>query len=376
MMIYLDNAATSFQKPPSVVRAMAKSTAFGSANAGRGGHRLSIRAMEAVYDASERLAELLGIDNPENIAYTQNATLALNMAIGGVLEGGGHAIVTQMEHNSVLRPVNRYGNYTVAEANERGYVSAADIETAIRPDTRLIVCTHCSNVCGSIQPVEEIIKLAKKHGILFLLDAAQTAGCYPINIKNLGADMVAFSGHKGLMGPQGTGGLYVRDGVKITPIISGGTGSRSDSIIQPDYMPDMLQSGTVNVPGIIALGEACKLIERETPEKIYETESWLAKQFIEDISVIDGVKIYGSMFGNQRNGTVAFNINGMSSTEVSELLDKEYNIAVRAGFHCAPLAHKALKTGGKGCVRVSFGFYNSKRHEKLAAKAICEIAKK
>ncbi len=375
-MIYLDNAATSYQKPTEFYRAMDKGVRKFRVNAGRGGHYFSVIGADRVSETGEKLAELFGADNPERIAFSYNATMSLNQAIGGILKKGGHAVVTQMEHNSVLRPVNRYGNYTVAEANERGYVSAADIEAAIRPDTRLIVCTHCSNVCGSIQPVEEIIKLAKKHGILFLLDAAQTAGCYPINIKNLGADMVAFSGHKGLMGPQGTGGLYVRDGVKITPIISGGTGSRSDSIIQPDYMPDMLQSGTVNVPGIIALGEACKLIERETPEKIYETESWLAKQFIEDISVIDGVKIYGSMFGNQRNGTVAFNINGMSSTEVSELLDKEYNIAVRAGFHCAPLAHKALKTGGKGCVRVSFGFYNSKRHEKLAAKAICEIAKK
>ena len=374
-MIYLDNAATSYYKPECVIKSMINSTISMSANAGRGGHKLSIKAMDMIYNATASVAELFGIDNPENIAYTQNATLALNMAIGGILDKGHHAVVTQMEHNSVLRPVNYYGNYTVVKADKNGYVNPLDIEKAITPDTSLIVCTHASNVCGSIQPVKEISMVAKKYNIPFLLDAAQTAGCYPLNIKEIGADMFAFSGHKGLMGPLGTGGLYVSDRIKLKSVISGGTGSNSESIIQPDFMPDMLHSGTLNTPGIIALGEACRFIMHETPSAIHEKEKYLANVFIEDISCIKGITVYGDVAGKKLNGTVAFNINGVSSTAVSEYLDKNYNIITRAGFHCAPLAHKSLDTGGNGCVRVSFGYFNDLKDEKILAEALKNKAK-
>jgi len=370
-MIYLDNAATSYFKPECVIKSMIEATALLSANAGRGGHKLSIKAMDMIYYATEAVADLFGIDNPENIAYTQNATLALNMAIGGILDKGDHAVVTQMEHNSVLRPVNYYGgNYTVVKADKKGFVNPTAVENAITPHTKLIVCTHASNVCGSIQPLKEISQIAKKYNIPFLVDAAQTAGCYPLKIKEVGADVLAFSGHKGLMGPLGTGGLYVSDKIKLKPIISGGTGSNSESILQPDFMPDMLQSGTLNTPAIVALGEASRFIMRENTEAIHEKERYLANALTEDLCSIKGITVYGDITGEKRNGTVAFNVNGFSSTEVSEYLDKNYSIATRAGFHCAPFAHEALETGGEGCVRVSFGYFNDLRDEKILVKAL------
>lgn len=272
-MKYLDNAATSRRKPLGVYASMFKNTVFGSENAGRGGHKLSLAAVKEIVETQDEIAELFHIDEPQNIAFLQNATYALNFAIRGALHDGGHVIATQMDHNSVLRPVYEHGDYTIVKADKFGFVNPADVEKAIKGNTRLIACTHASNVCGTLQQAEEIGKIAKKHGVLFLLDTAQTAGCVDIDAERLNVDFLAFSGHKGLMGPLGTGGLYVRNPETLTPIVTGGTGSNSESVRQPDFMPDMLHSGTMNTPAIAALREGVRYIRRRGAENIGDRKS-------------------------------------------------------------------------------------------------------
>lgn len=375
IMIYLDNAATSYRKPGCVYGSLLRNTVSNSVNAGRGAHKLSLSALNDLYDASESIAALFGISDPSRIAFTQNATLALNMAVKGILSPADHAVITPLEHNSVLRPVHGTCRYTVARADRTGITLPDSVEAAIRPDTKLVICTHVSNVCGSIQPVSEICAAAHRHNIPVLVDGAQSAGCMPVNVNTLGADMFVFSGHKGLMGPLGTGGIYVREGIDLKPVITGGTGSMSESRSQPDYMPDILQSGTMNTPAIIALGRACKYIMKETPQKIHEHDVSLANMLIEDISVIPGIKLYGSMSTKKRNGTVAFEIKGMPSYDVSAVLSEKYDIATRAGLHCAPLAHEHFGTQKHGLVRASFGLYNKPCEEKALAFALSKIAK-
>lgn len=371
-MIYLDNAATSAVKPFVVHLRHFYESIFTSVNAGRGAHRKSIRALNGINKTAEKISNLFNIDNPSSIAFLPNATYALNLAISGVVNQGEHIITTEMDHNSVLRPTAQKGNYTIVKADKNGYVHPKSIEEAITPQTKLIVCTHISNVCGSIQPVEKISQIAKKHNVLFLLDASQSAGCVTVDAQKIGADMIAFSGHKGLLGPLGTGGLYVSDTVKLNPVISGGTGSLSESIVQPDFMPDMLQSGTLNTPGIIALGTAidCLLPIDET----HRREKQMAKRFIDDILNMKNTTVYGTKTGD-RNGTVSFNIDGIDPAVVEEQLDREYNIIVRAGYHCSPLAHKALGSYPKGSVRVSFGYFNNDYDRMAITDAIYRISK-
>ncbi len=364
-MLYLDNAATTVKKPWQTYASMTYNTLFYSANAGRGGHRLSLRNMNKIIEVQELIAELFNIDKPQNIALTPNATYALNTAIIGTLAGGGHAVVTQTEHNSVLRPVHGLGNYSIAKADKNGYVSAEEIERAIRNDTKLIVCTHASNVCGTIQPVEEIGKIAKKHGILFMLDAAQTAGCNEIDAQKINADFIAFSGHKGLMGPLGTGGLYVKNPEMLIPVITGGTGTDSESLIQPKVMPDMLHSGTLNTPAIAALGASVKFILKEGAKAIGERERELSARLDEMLANTPGIKLYGD---KNKIGISAFNKIGLSSAEVEERIGKE--MALRSGYHCAPLTHIALGTENVGAVRISFGAFDTKREVNRAYKLI------
>ena len=373
-MIYLDNAATSLNKPACVIRAMAEHTAKNSVNAGRGGHIYSRRGAELITDTADSLAKLFNIDNPERIAFTPNATLALNMAILGVGAGGGHIIVTSMEHNSVLRPVNLLGNYTVVQADSMGFVDPDDIKKAIKPDTVLIICTHASNVCGSIEPIAEIGKIARESNLLFLVDAAQTAGVIDIDTEAMNIDLLAFSGHKGLSGPLGTGGLYVGERARLMPFITGGTGSDSESLIQPDYMPDMLQSGTLNAPAIAALGVAVRYIMKTGIESIRSKEVSLAKEAIKQLNKINGVTVLGSKDTNLRNGTVAFTVDGYDSPKVAEILSDKYHIAVRGGWHCAYQAHKTLGTAKGGAVRASFGIYNNKGDIFSLTNAVKEIA--
>lgn len=355
-MLYLDNAATTLKKPISVYMTLIKSTIFGGGNAGRGGHRQSMAAVRAIVDAQDDIAQLFNISRPQNIVFTQNATYALNTAIFGTVGGGGHIVVTAMDHNSVLRPAYLLGNYTVVGADESGYVNAADVERAIRDDTRLIACTHASNVCGTIQPVQEIGRIAKKHNIPFLVDTAQTAGCLTVDAEELGADMIAFSGHKGLMGPLGTGGLYIKNPENLAPLAVGGTGSNSESVIQPEFMPDKFHSGTMNMPAIAALGTGVKFVTKYGADAIGRYEKRFADSFKENLLNMKNVTVYGR---EKSVATVAFNVGSLSSEETFERLAGK--VSVRAGFHCAPLAHEAIGTKERGAVRASFGIYNSKK---------------
>lgn len=374
-MLYLDNAATSFRKPLGVYVSMAKNIAINSVNAGRGGHAYSIRGAMGILETAEKLAALFHISNPERIAFTQNATYALNMAIGGLLKKGGHAVVTQMEHNSVLRPVHAYGNYTMVHADAFGRISPAEVEAAIEKDTKLIVCTHASNVCGTIQPIAEIGAVAKKHNIPFLVDAAQSAGCIDIDVEAMHIDMLAFSGHKGLLSPLGTGGLYVSENVYLEPVLYGGTGSYSGELEQPRTMPDLLQCGTLNAPAIIAMGRGIDFIRRQTPEAIGNRETELANQFIAAALNMERVTVYGLTEGTQRNGTVAFNISGKDSVDVSQILNDTYKICVRGGWHCAYTAHAAIGSAKTGAVRASFGAFDGEKAVKRLTDAVYKISK-
>lgn len=375
-MLYLDNAATSYRKPFRVYYSVLKNTWKNSVNAGHGGHDYSLRGSAEILKTSEKLADLFHIQNPERIAYCQNATQGLNMAIGGILQSGGHAVVTQMEHNSVLRPVHHYGNYTVVPADKFGRVSPMAIEAAIRPDTALIVCTHISNVSGTVQPIAKIGQIAKKHGIPFLVDAAQSAGCAEIDVEKMHIDMLAFSGHKGLLAPLGTGGLYVAEHIRLKPVYFGGTGSYSELLTQPEEMPDFLQSGTLNTPGILALGAGVDYIRTVTAAGIGYQERRLAQHLIEKLLNMDAVKVYGFTGGTERNGTIAFNVGEHSSVETAQILNDEFKICTRGGWHCAYGAHTALGTEEQGAVRASFGAFDSMHAVNRLADAVWKIAKR
>lgn len=369
-VIYLDSAATSRKKPFCVYKSLLLNTVFAGGNAGRGANKLSLAATRAIIETQDTVAELFNIDNPQNIAFMQNATYALNTAIRGALYDGGHVVVTSMEHNSVLRPVFELGNYTVVSANTGGFVSPEDVERAVRDDTKLIVCTHASNVCGALQNIEEIGRIAKRHNALFLVDAAQTAGCVDIDVKRVGADFLAFSGHKGLMGPLGTGGLYVKEPSAIRPIVTGGTGSNSESVRQPDFMPDMLHSGTMNTPSIAALGEGVRYVLKYGAESIGAHEVYLAECLEEKLLNMRGVTVYGQ---KPKIGTVAFNIGAQDSAVTAECLGDRF--VLRAGYHCAPLAHKTLGTSDRGAVRVSFGVFSKMSDVKSFADAVYKASK-
>ncbi len=369
-VIYLDNAATSAQKPEIVYETLSSFTRFHSANAGRGTSEESLFSLNAVINAQNAAAELFNISKPQNIAFTQNATHALNAAILGTLSKGGHAVTTVMDHNSVLRPLFRLGNFTAVPADRYGFVSPYEIERAIRPDTKMIIISHASNVCGTVQNIKSAAKIARLRKIKLMIDAAQTAGILTIDNSVLGADFIAFSGHKGLMGPLGTGGLYVKEPDELEPVITGGTGSDSEALSQPRTMPDMLHSGTINTPAIAALSEGIKFILKTGTENIIAHERELAELFRNELLNMDGVTVYGSG-GNGAIGTVAFNIDGADSFDACAMLS---GFALRGGYHCAPLAHKALGTEKTGAVRASFGLFNTRAHAKALADAVFSAA--
>lgn len=362
------------QKPETVLQMMYRNTVKNSVNAGRGGHRASIRGAAGIAQAQEDIAEFFNITNPAGIAFTPNATYALNMALGGLLTRRDHVIITSMEHNSVLRPVHRLCSYTMVEANIFGEINPEDIEKAIRPNTKLIAVTHASNVCGTIMPAEKIGEICRRHNIPFLLDAAQTAGILPIDAEKMNISLLAFSGHKGLMGPLGTGGLYVRENVHLNPIIVGGTGTQSKNKHQPEDMPDMLHSGTLNTPAIMTLSTAVRYINSVGRENIENKERRLAEYLYGGLKNTSNVTVYGLAKGN-RNGTVAFNINDIDSQEVSDILDRKFNIAVRGGYHCAYTAHQTIGSEKNGAVRAGFGWFSKKSDADALLFAVGKIAK-
>lgn len=378
-MIYLDNAATSWPKPDSVAKAVYDCIVNKGANPGRSGHKMAIEAGRIVLECREALSDFFGIDDPMRVIFASNATDALNMAIKGLLKPGQHAVTSSMEHNSVARPLKKLEHIGVktsfVTADGSGLVSPDDIEKAIRPNTAVIILIMASNVTGTIQPYREVGQIAKKHGIPFLLDAAQGAGHIPIDVNRDNVDILAFPGHKGLLGPQGTGGLYIREGIELDTIVEGGTGSRSDLITQPDILPDRYESGTLNTPGIAGLKAGIDYINSVGIEKIREYEINLCSMIINGLKGIEGVQVYGLKDPEGHAGIVSFNIGDMDSTEISYVLDSEFDIEVRAGLHCSGIAHKTIGTFKQGTVRVSPGPFTTEEEVDRLIEAVRWIAK-
>lgn len=379
-MIYLDNAATTYPKPNEVYENVMDAMKRYGANPGRGSHAMAIEGAKMIYDTREEIAELFNFDNPLNVIYTFNATDSLNLAIKGSLQPGDHVITTAMEHNSVLRPVFELQNNgitnTIVECNNDGTIELSNIERAIKHNTKLIITTHVSNLTGTIMPIEEIGELCRYYGIPYLVDAAQSAGVLEIDMKKMNIDLLAFPGHKGLLGPQGTGGLLIRDGFKLKEIREGGTGSESSKLTQPDFYPDKFESGTLNLPGIAGLNAGVKYIKSKGTKSILSHENKLIELFINGIKNNDKIKIYGSKDISKRCGVIPLNIMGLDSSELAYILDSEYEIAVRPGLHCAPLAHKTIGTDKLGAVRFSVGPFNTESDINAAVNALNEITSK
>ncbi len=369
-MIYLDNASTTIKKPKAVYDAVYDFMINHGANASRGLYGESLKSSEIIVDTQNRVANLFNIENSENIVFTQNATYALNTAILGTLKKDDHAIVTQMEHNSVLRPVNSVCSYTIAKADDTGYVLERNIIDSITPKTKLIVINHASNVCGTIQDIKSICKIAKANNIKILIDTAQTGGILPIDNSVLDADFIAFSGHKGLMGPMGSGGLYIKDPDDVKPIIYGGTGSESENLDQPSIMPDKFHCGTLNVCALAGLCKGIDYVTKTGIDKIYEHEKELATLLRNELKNMHSVKVYGN---DNSIGNVAFNVLGYDSGEIAEELK---GFALRAGYHCAPLAHVALGTQNTGAVRASVGVFNTRADIIALTNAIYRLSKR
>lgn len=377
-MIYLDNAATTLHKPQQVIDAVVHAMQS-MGNCARGTHEEALDAARTVYDARVRLALLFGCPRVDHVAFTANSTEALNIAINGLIGPGEHVISTDLEHNSVLRPLYRLEAEHGAElsfvpADKLGNVDYADFERLMKPNTRAVVCTNASNLTGTVLDIERIAKTAHSHGALVIVDASQTAGCWPIDMKKMGIDVLCFTGHKGLMGPQGTGGICVKEGIEIRPFKVGGSGVQSYSRTHPAEYPTRLEAGTLNGHGIAGLGAAAKFISETGVENIHAKERSLMLRFYEGVKDIDGVTVYGD-FTKDKTAIVALNIRDYESGEVSYELSQGYGIATRPGAHCAPRMHKTLGTAEVGAVRFSFSFYNTEEEIDEAVRAVAELAK-
>ena len=379
-MIYLDNASTSFHKADCVFTAVMEAM-HQAGNSGRGSSGEAMEASRLIFDTRCRIAEMFEADGPECVAFTSNATEALNTALFGVLHPGDgpvHAIATEMDHNSVLRPLyalEKKGlELTVLPADRKGRISLTDMEAAIRPETKVIVCTHASNLTGNRNDIHAIGEIAKKHDILFIADAAQTAGVFPISMKKDQIDILCFSGHKGLMGPQGTGVICVRPGVKVEPLKVGGSGILTFQKEHPSDMPEALEAGTLNSHGIAGLRAALGWIQETGIDRIRQREQDLMMRFYEQVKTISGVTVYGDFSQKDRSPVVTLNIMGMGSSELSMILGEDYGISTRSGGHCAPLMHQALGTEKTGAVRFSFSCFNTEEEVDEAARAVKEIA--
>lgn len=377
-IVYLDHAATSWPKPPEVFEAMRKAMEEAAANPGRGSHRMAVKASRVLYGTRRTLADLFGVKNPNDIALTSNTTEALNLAIKGYLREGDHVIATMIEHNSVRRPLEylkrtRGVQVDYIPVDEEGQLDVQLIEGAFRSNTRLVVCSHSSNLLGSIIPLVEIGELVKRKGAVLLVDAAQSAGMLDIHVEAMHVGMLAFPGHKGLLGPQGTGGLYISPDIDLEPLLHGGTGSQSEAIEQPTVRPDRYEAGTPNTIGYAGLQAGVKKVLEWTPQHIYQHEWELTQYMIEGLQEVEGLRILGPALGQARTGIVAFVSERYSASELAFRLDREYGIAVRAGYHCTPLAHMASGTEQTGAVRASVGMSTSRDEVELMRKAIAKI---
>lgn len=376
-MIYLDNAATTMRKPDGVIPAVVKAMES-MGNSSRGTHEGALDAARSVYRTRVKLGRMFGCPE-ERVIFTCNSTEALNIAISGTIDKGDHVITTDLEHNSVLRPLYRLEaekgvELSFVPADKLGNVDYADFERLMQPNTKAIVCTHASNLTGNHVDIQRVGEIAQRHGALLIVDASQTAGAFPINIKEMGIDVLCFTGHKSLMGPQGTGGLCVGEGVEIRPFKVGGSGVQSYSKTQPEEYPTRLEAGTLNGHGIAGLGAALDFIEQVGMDSIYQKEHQLMTRFYEGVKDIEGVTVYGD-FSRMRSPVVALNIKDYDSSAVSDELSEYYGIATRPGAHCAPRMHMALGTKEQGAVRFSFGCFNTQDEVNAAIYAVREIAR-
>lgn len=375
-MIYLDNGATSYPKPRGMVAAMEECILKYCGNPGRSGHYMSMKTGEEVYHARRKIAELFGVEQAERLIFTKNTTEALNIGINGCLKEGDHVVTTSMEHNSVLRPLKSLEKkgitQSVIRADRNSKVKASDIEKSIRANTKLIAVTAASNVTGTKMPIAEIGELAKKRGILFLVDGAQAAGCTELNVRKMNIDMLAVPGHKGLLGPLGTGVLYVSPEVSLSPLLAGGTGTESKSRVQPCEFPEGFEAGTLNAPGIIGLGFSVDFVGKIGVDAIESYEQSLIGYLDEELDNMGFVKRYGPLC-EEKTGITLMNIDGLGAEELTARLNSDYGIAVRGGYHCAGLAHKSIGTWDSGAVRISVGPFNTKREMEKTVDAIWKI---
>ncbi len=381
-MIYLDNAATSWPKPPQVMEAMRRFLGEVGANPGRSGHRLSIEAARVVYRAREAVAGLLGVADPLRVVFCANATHALNLAICGLLSPGEHVVTTSMEHNSVMRPLRALEAegvvVTVAPCSPQGMLDPAEVERSLRPATKMIVMTHASNVVGTLLPVAEVAGLARSHDLLLLVDGAQSAGALPISLTDLGADLFAFTGHKALCGPTGTGGLVIGERVDVSrlrPLLRGGTGSRSAAETQPDFLPDKFESGTMNAVGLAGLEAGVRWLTEQGVDDLRAKERALTARLLEGLRDIQGVDVKGTLDASQQLPVVSFTVAGLDPAEVGLRLDEEYGIAARVGLHCSPGAHRTLGTFPTGTVRFALGAFTTKDEVDRAVDSIRRVAR-
>ena len=376
-MIYLDNAATTLHKPPEVAEAV-KNAILTAGNASRGAHGVSLAASRMVFDTRARLAKLFGCPRADHVVFTANSTEALNIALYGLISAGNHVISTDLEHNSVLRPLydlqTRGAAVDFVPADKKGNIRYEDMQKLFRPDTKAVVCTHASNLIGNVLDIARIGEMAHAHGALLVVDASQTAGVLPIDMQKMHIDVLCFTGHKGLMGPQGTGGLCIRPGVEVQPLLRGGTGIHSYDRGQPQAYPARLEAGTLNTHGLAGLHAALEFIEQHGVQAIGARERALMRRFYDGVRGIPGIAVYGDFEQDERAAIVTLNIRDYASGEVADALFEDCGIATRAGAHCAPRMHEALGTVEQGAVRFSFAFFNTEDEVDMAVRAVRELA--
>lgn len=379
--IYLDNASTSFPKAPTVATAMSDYITNRGININRGSYALAYDVEDIIYTTRQRLHTLFNGHDPSHVIFTQNVTMSLNMVIKGLLKAGDHVLVSSMEHNAVMRPLTQLLDkgitFDIIPCDKMGSIQLESMDSLIRPNTVAMIINHASNVCGTIQPLESIGSICKDHNLQFIVDAAQTAGVIPIDVKAYHIDALCFTGHKGLLGPQGIGGIILTKEMAqtLTPLIAGGTGSFSHLETLPTHMPDAFESGTLNLPGIIGVNEGLAYIESQGMENIHNHELVLTQSFLEGLQSIDGINIVGKQNIQDRTAVVSIAIDGMDPASIAYELESTYHIMTRVGLHCAPRAHQTLGTYPEGTVRFSFGYANTHKDVESALSALHRILK-
>lgn len=378
--VYLDNAATTFPKPESVYQAVDHYLRHCGGSPGRGSHRKAREGDAVVLETRNALAGLLHVKDASRVIFTCNSTESLNLVIRGVLRANDHVIITDLEHNAVVRPLWKLREslgirVSTVESDREGFVDPQRVAREVTDQTRLVCCVHANNVLGTIQPVAEIGRIAREHGSLFLVDASQSAGALPIDVDAMNVDLLAFTGHKGLLGPPGTGGLFVREGVSVEPLKTGGTGVSSETLEPPDVMPDGYEAGTCNAPGLAALKAAVTFIQQIGVEQIRAHEVALNGRFMELVRMIPGVRLYGPLDARRKVGITLLNLDPLDPADVGRILDRRYSVMVRAGLHCSALSHRKLGTEGRGAVRFSFGYFTTVSEVDRAVEALREIAR-